>query len=215
MTVRNAESMGTYGSDWEARGYAGKGNVSALLGSLTGRSAIVCGGGAGVFEEMRQARVLLDVSDPVVFAVNEVGMFLPTVDHWLSLHADNLGAWKTVRWLHQHAHEQTRYHSVDARPFIDVVWEGLTPLFALSGYFAMQVAWIMGADRIVLCGCPGTQSPRFFEADAKADFGYGQGPAGSDRSIQEQVEKEMRRVPEFRCAVRSMSGWTAEFFGRP
>jgi hypothetical protein len=92
-------------------------------------------------------------------------------------------------------------------------WEGLTPLYALSGYFAMQLAWVMGAGRIILCGCPGNQKRRFFEVAARKDFGYGTGPAAADNGIREQLEREMHRLPDFRVAVRSMSGWTQEFFG--
>ena len=106
-------------------------------------------------------------------------------------------------------------HSIDAKPFLDVAWTGLTPLFCLSGYFAMQIAWIMGCRPIVLCGCPGSPAPRFFESAPRADFGYGSGADGTEVSVREQIEKEMSRLPEFKAAVRSMSGWTAEYFGRP
>lgn len=220
MTVRNAASMGTYGSDWQARGYAGKGNVGELLGSLTGRQAIICGGAAGVFEELAAAQAVLP--EAVIFAVNEVGMFLPKVDHWVSLHADNLWAWKVVRDRHPRSAERLKTHSETPRGWLDYVWEQLTPEFCLSGYFAMQLAWIMGADRIVLCGCPGDGTPRFFEARCRerADshapldgFAYGQGTASSDVNIVAQVQREMERVSGFKDAVRSMSGWTREFFG--
>jgi hypothetical protein len=213
MTVRNAATMEAYGSTWQAGGYAGQGNVRELLGSLTGRSAIVAGGAAGVFEEV--AVVEAAIPDAVIFAANDVGIYLPRLDHWVSLHADHLGVWKAVRWLHAKDKEETKYHGEAARPFVDYVWEGLTPLFCLSGYFAMQVAFLMGCAPIVLCGCPGQPARRFFEAAPRADFGYGSGANGSDKGVREQIEKEMERVPEFKAVVRSCSGWTAEFFGRP
>lgn len=211
MVARNAESMGLYGSSWQASGYCGSSPAGELLGSLRGLPAIIAGGAEGVFEEVTDA--LEKMSFPVIFAVNDVGMFLPTVDHWVSLHSDSLGAWKQVRWIKTHAKEKTLYHSVDARPFIDVAWEGLTPLFSLSGYFAMQLAWIMGASQIVLCGCPGSPSRRFFDLEQRKDFGYGNGEAGSDKGVREQIEREMTRLPDFRAVVRSQSGWTREYFG--
>ena len=204
--------MGTYGSTWQERGYCGSGEVSVLLGTIRGRVAIVCGGAASVFDELQA--VLTKVEDPVIFAANDVGIYLPKLDHWVTLHTDNLGPWKNVRWLHAKTQEKTLYHAVAARPFVDYVWEHMTPLLALSGYFAMQVAWVMGAKRIILCGCPGTQTRRFFEGSPREDgFGYGTGVKGSDKGIKEQVEKEMARLPSFKDAVRSMSGWTGEFFG--
>jgi hypothetical protein len=215
MTVRNAESMGAYGATWEARGYCGQGNVAGLIGSLAGRPAIVCGGAKGVFEELERATALLDPYQPVFFAANDVGMYMDRLDHWVSLHMDNLGAWKNVRWLHHHGPEKTQYHAPDPRPFIDYVWQQLTPQMALSGYFAMQIAWIMGASLIVLCGCPGAQSPMFFNAKPRDTFGYGDGDQGADQGIRQQIEREMNRLPDFKRGVRSLSGWTMDYFGPP
>jgi hypothetical protein len=164
-----------------------------------------------VFEEFEKARKLFP--DAIIYGVNDVGMYLEKMDHWVSLHADNLGPWKSVRWTKAFPSEHTEYHSVTSRPFVDHLWEGLTPLFALSGYFAMQLAYIMGAENIVLCGCPGDSTRRFFEAVARPDFGYGSGTAGSDSGVRQQVENEMKRLPEFKARVRSLGGWTRDFFG--
>lgn len=204
--------MGAYGAQWQHAGYAGSGNVVGLLDTLLGRPAVVAGGAEGVFVEVEQALDIL--GNPAVFAANDVGMYLPKLDHWVSLHCDNLVAWKNVRWLHPSEKEDVKYHSVDRRVFVDYVWQGLTPLFALSGYFAMQIAWLMGCRPIVLCGCPGEPKRRFFEARLRADgFGYGGGTRGSDDGVREQLVKEMKRLPQFKAAVRSMSGWTRDFFG--
>lgn len=197
--------MGAYGATWEAGGFAGQGDVLHLLGSLRATPALIVGGAETVFDEVEDAKNKL--GEVVIFAVNDVGMFLPQVDHWASLHSDNLGPWKSVRWLHPHEKEHTLYHSTDPRPFVDVVWAGLTPLYALSGYFAMQIAYLMGCRPIILCGCPGNKTRRFFEARARDDFDY-------TRGVREQLENEMRRLPQFKEIVRSMSGWTREFFGR-
>lgn len=207
--------MGTYGATWEAAGYAGAGSVASLINSLLGQPAVVVGGARGVFEDYD--RVLAHYRGGiVVFAANDVGMYLPRLDHWCSLHTDNLGLWKPVRWMHAHAQENTKYHSTDPRPFIDYVWEGLRPLFCLSGLFAMQLAWIMGASPIILVGCPMDATPRFFESKIKpGQFAYGGGAQGADFSVREQVMKEMMRLPEFCEAVRSMSGWSREYFGTP
>lgn len=212
MTVRNAATMETYGSEWQARGYCGHAGVETLLGSLAGRHAIVAGNAEGVFQEVEDARLLLN--DPVIFAANDVGVYLKKLDHWVTLHTDKLGVWKSCRWQTHEGMEDTKYHGIEARPFVNYVWAGLTPLFPLSGYFAMQLAFIMGASRIVLCGCPGTNTRRFFEAAARHDESrYG---AGYDsHGIREQLENEMQRLPEFKAAVRSMSGYTREFFGAP
>ena len=89
MTTRNAESKRNYGAAWEAGGYCGSGNVADLIGQLRYRSAVICGNADGVFAELADASGKLH--DPLIFAVNDVGMLLPKVDHWVSLHADNIG----------------------------------------------------------------------------------------------------------------------------
>jgi hypothetical protein len=202
--------MGTHNATWEVRGYAGQGNVAQLIDTLHSRTVIVCGNAVSVFHDLERA--MKQTKDPVIFAVNDIGMYLPKLDHWVSLHADYLGAWKTVRWNHATRGETTRYHTYEAKPFSDFHWQNLTPVMALSGYFAMQIAWIMGAERIILAGCPGMQMRRFFEAESTGNH-YGNGNNGSDKGILEQLTREMARVPAFKKAVRSMSGWTNRYFG--
>lgn len=197
---------------WECRGYAGRGNVAPLVDRYVNRPAIVCGGSVDVFDDFASASA--HYRDSIIFAVNDVGMYLPRVDHWISLHSRNLTAWKAVRWLHPGPLENTYYHSIEPGEVIDYAWENLTPLFALSGYFAMQIAYVLGCAPIVLAGCPGTATRRFFESTARVGIGYGGGPSDSDRNIQQQVVSEMTRLPEFKKTVRSMSGWTKEFFGK-
>lgn len=207
--VINTPGMGTYGSSWQHAGYSGNGNVESLLGSLKGRPAIVCGNAAGVFQELEDARSKLN--SPEIFAVNDAGMYVKGLDHWVSLHAKNLEIWKQVRWLTNHEDEHTIYHSIEDG--FDYSWEGLCPLFALSGYFAMQVAHLMGAGLIVLCGCPGSSEQRFFESFPRTDMSYGGGNTSQDQAIQEQLIREMIRVPDLQEKVRSMSGWTRDTFG--
>lgn len=203
--------MGNYGATWEAAGYAGSGPAEEFIDSLLGRPAVVCGGARGVFEDYRLVRHRYG-EDLVVFAANDVGMYLPVLHHWCSLHTDNLGAWKQVRWLHARK-EVTKYHSTGERPFVDYNWESIRPLFALSGYFAMQLAWLAGCRPIILVGCPGDATPRFFEQELPSNFAYGSGERGSDDGVREQVIHEMKRLPQFKAVVRSVSGWTKEFFG--
>ena len=211
MVNLNAPTMGTYGSTWQVRGFAGSGLVGDLIDCLQGRPVAVCGSATGVFWEMDIVRKRYG-EDLVVFAVNDVGMYLDRVDHWCSLHTENLKAWKAVRWLHHTGDDNIVYHGVDKG--VAHNWQSLTPLFALSGYFAMQIAYIMGAKRIILCGCSGDSRARFFESQYRTGFGYGGGETQSDINIRQQLISEMNRLPAFKRKVRSMSGWTKSYFGR-
>lgn len=213
MTNYATPGMGTFGSTWQHAGYSGCGNVEGLLGSSAGRSAIICGNAEGVFEEYTMAKAIYP--DALTYAVNDVGMYLPTVDHWVSLHAAYLWRWKAVRWQNPPKGSETArtwLHSMDTAREIDYVWDQLNPFFALSGYLAMQLAWLMGCAPIVLCGCPGMPQRRFFDVEPKT-FGYGGTQYPADVNLRKQVEQEMRRLPEFKAVVRSMSGWTRDYFG--
>ena len=222
MATFRAQTFEGYPSDWVCRGYRGAGQVESLFDSLTGRTALVVGSG-GTIEELLEtthqqikrevgSQVATPMYSPVVFAVNDIGMYLPFVDHFVSLHSAKLVHWAGVRndGTSKPIHPKFKTHTSRSEPFsLDYHWDGLTPLMPLSGYFAMQIAWIMGADRITLIGCPGDSTKRFFDARPKPGERY------SEMGIREQIQKEMARLPDFKRAVRSCSGWTREFFGEP
>lgn len=199
----NAASMGKYGASWECRSYFGSGNVQPLLDSLAGRRAVVCGNAKGVFEDVD--KILL--KEDVVFAANDVGMYLPRLDHWCTLHYMKLPHWTAIRndaFSRQigNVDYKTHSHGSDLAHFD---WFGLTPIMPLSGLFAAQVAYLMGCDPIILVGCPNDQTPRFFETT----------PVEAYVTVQKTIKSEMAFKPDFKKAIRSVSGWTKEYFGQP
>lgn len=203
-----AQSFEGLPQDWVCRGYRGAGLVESLFDSLLGRTALVVGSGApidSIFSDIVQ------FPDALVFAVNDIGMYLPRVDHFVSLHGDKLKHWAGVRrdGSSKPIYPEFKTHTARDTVGIDYRWSGITPLMPLSGYFAMQIAWIMGAERIILIGCPGDSTKRFFDSKPKPGERY------SEMGIRDQVQREMTRLPEFKKAVRSTSGWTEFFFGRP
>lgn len=182
-----------------------------LLGSLVGRTAIVCGTAEKMFLEFFEA-VGLARYKISIFAVNDAGAFLPA-EHWVSLHGDRFDVWRKNR---KSLAYKPVTHTMFFQGMADFSWSGLSPYFALSGYFAMQLAWIMGASEIFLCGCPGNAAPRFDGSQNETrDFGYGTGATRDDKQVRDLLESEMRRLPDFKAAVRSMSGFTREYFGEP
>lgn len=205
--IENAALRG--GNDvWFHKGYSGRGNVQPLLDTLSGRTALVCGSGRGVFEEVIQLQN--QIENPVVFACNDVGMYLHHVDHFVSLHASKLDLWADLR------RDPTSKGTGGNKDFYChdpglhgprdwFQWKGLTPLMSFSGMFAAQIAFLMGCSRIILCGIPQDETPRFFEAVGRKDRAYING--------QGQIKAEAAFKPELKAAIRSMSGWTREFFG--
>ncbi len=201
------ESYGTTGADWLYRGYCGQGNVVELLDSLSGRTAVICGGAQGVFQEVAP----YEKADVVIFAANDVGMYLPRLDHWVSLHTPRLDHWVAVRRDQSGApmgNMDFRVHDAGLHGVRDwYQWKNLRPVMALSGMFAAQVAWLMGCAKIILCGCPNDATPRFFETQARSRDAY--------VNVQRQIKDEMAFKPDFKAAIRSCSGWSREFFGAP
>lgn len=194
---------------WSHGGYMGGGNVAPLLGIETGKTAVIVGSGRGGFDDL--GRVLLVHPGAVVFAVNDAGMYLPGFSHWVTLHSEKMAAWASVRECDASLDQRFSTHSVTQGNRVEWVWAGLDPYFGLSGYFAMQIAYLMGFDQIILCGCPGDGTPRFFESSVGRPDAY----AYNDKNIMYQFHNEMNRVPALKAKVKSMNGWTRHFFGSP
>jgi len=213
--VINAESFRDSNAMWTHGGYSGSGNVESLIGSLYGRAAVVVGSGGSIEDILDQVEEVRFKLKPVIFAVNDIGLYLPCVDHWCSLHNEKLKHWYGVKTCEEREHwERIKTHTaIGATGGLHYYWHGLCPLFALSGYFAMQVAWIMGCSPIVLVGCPGDDTRRFFAKEPRKGFHYGHGGSAADNGMKRQLLDEMARIPEFKKSVRSTDGWTREFFG--
>ena len=211
MGIYRAQTFPGASSDWERRGYIGNGPVEGLFDSLAGRVAVVVGGGGRIEEILADAAEMTLAYQAVVFAANDIGMYLTHVDHFVSLHGAKLAHWAGIRAdkTSKPVYSDFKTHTARATEGIDYHWTGLTPLMVLSGYFAMQLAWIMGAEKIILIGCPGDETKRFFDVQARPGARY------HELGVRGQVMKEMARLPDFKSAVSSLSGWTREYFGAP
>jgi len=210
MPLGAGETLVEAGSGWTYGGYSGRGNVAALLGSEAGRPALICGTARGVFDDMAAANERIE--EPLILAVNEFGLFSNEAHAWISLHVNHLEAWQPVRYHNRLP--PLPIHGPAPHRTITWAWDAMEPVrFGLSGYFALQVAYLMGCEPIILCGCPGSPAPRFYERDSRPDFGYGTGDSQNDEGIRHQLEREMTRLSEFKSRVRSQSGWTRDYFG--
>jgi len=214
---------------WSFKGFTGEGgNVEPLLREGGAGTAIVAGSARPVFDEVRA--VLRVHPAATIFAVNDTGLYLPKFHHWVSIHHERLQWWdkcRRSRWsedaaeleafmLHGEGKGPKPYHthSILEPKHYDYHWAALEPMYALSGFFAMQIAYLMGFDRIILCGCPGYRAARFFDPEEgkkwnNPDDSY------SDVGIMTQLKTDAKHRPELRSRVRSVSGFTADWFGRP
>ena len=220
MTVHVTPGYAQYVKTWDHLGYCGSGHVEELFGTLRGQTAVVCGSADTLFDDFTKCMEMMkDGTDVVVFGANEAGAYLPDIDHFVSLHDDKIPLWRQIRWGLGYInrvvyHSYTRQNLTKDFP-LDYVWENISPCFALSGYFAMQIAYLMEASRIILCGCTGDNTKRFFDLKSRG-FGYGGNiNSQNDKGIVTQLINEMNRLPDFKAKVASMSGKTADYFGGP
>jgi len=194
---------------WSKKGYSGESTgVEELIDSALGIPAIVAGSGRGVFEEVGQAQS--DLGRFIVFACNDVSVFVPRLDHMVSLHTPKLAMWAYLRrdpTSKGYGNKDFRVH--DAGLYgVELwhQWKGLKPLMALSGLFAAQIAYLLGCDPIVLCGVPCDNTPTFWQLDGFDNPHY----AKHSRMLLDECD----RVPEFRRSLRSMSGLSQMWLGK-
>jgi len=195
---------------WQSRGLSGSNDrCLELLGKHHGWPAIVAGNARGVFEEVSKAQSKL--ARCIVFAVNDVSVFLSRVDHMVSLHTPKLAMWAYLRrdpTSKGYGNKDFQVH--DAGLYGEQEWHqwtGLTPQMALSGLFAAQIAWLMGCEPIVLCGCPTDTTPCFWETTGTTSN------PGYTKHGQGMLLSECARLPEFGQALRSMGGWSQAVLG--
>lgn len=164
---------------------------------------IALGGAKGVWDELEEALTLCPDAD--VGAVNEAGRdYTGHLTLWASLHPEKFHRWQRGRERNglntdftaccHKKHFDTRVDFVT-----NDIWGGT------SGLFLCQIAAInFGYSRIIVCGMPISDSPKYFTDDQwKGVSRYRKGWT------------EATQQPELKGKIRSMSGWTRELVGPP
>jgi predicted SAM-dependent methyltransferase len=175
------------------------GRVAAPVSLTTRRVALVVGGSERVKEELAEAEALCAGCEVTRFVINDMIPFAAGPCIAVSLHPTKLADWLRRReanghpapsqvWAHRSGPNVT-HHVED--------WAGS------SGLFSVKIARKLGFERIILCGVP-------MEPSAKHVVRAQPWPAAV--TFRRGWEKYKGEIAPF---VRSMSGWTAEMFGRP
>jgi len=170
--------------------------------------ALVAGSARGVWDDLRAVSRLL-VERPIIFAVNAMVALLPwMIDHAVSPHGRALAHLVAYRRLIKSLEPAVRdallvSHSSYATAGVDRAWPQFTA--GDSSLLATRIACALGFPRIVLVGVPLDASGRFYDDPERPSFDY----VGTYRPRWEEARAELGD------RVRSMSGWTAEFLGRP
>lgn len=168
--------------------------------------ALVIGSAASMAADLDAAESLLAVQRRVTVAVNRAGeTYAGRLDHWVTLHPDRLPQWRRAR---ADLTNQTPISWTAARrdgdAQADRVVEDIDTTGS-SGLFAVRLSLAyLGASRVILAGMPIDDSPHFYE-------GHLVGPS----YIPYRPAWAAAARDEFQGRVRSFSGWTRRFLGKP
>ena len=169
----------------------------------------LCLGGASSLSQDLEKFFRLGISHEIVVVCNDAGYeWQGDVDAWATLHPEKLNKWISKRKTNGYPDAKSYYcHNRGGRntPETQVVsykFQGQAGSGS-SGLFTAKVALMhLGADRVVFCGVPMTNTPHFFDH--------------IDWKSYNNFRKNWLTVPEtYRNRMRSMSGWTRVLLGGP
>jgi hypothetical protein len=170
---------------------------------------LVCGNAWCLLEDIEGARAIYP--DAPAIAVNGASgnvkamalfsMHPQKLPVWADLQRRKFGAGFTVHGrCKEHVYERNRRKM----PWVEYWWQDCSG--ATSTWAARKIAAGMGFDQVILCGMPLEKG------------GYQGGKIAKD-FMRDDVLAHYRRLLErdkdWHEGVTSMSGWTAEFLGRP
>ena len=176
-------------------------------GEAGGVIALVLGGAACVWDDLRTAEALIGERPRIVIATNDAGVHYDGhLDHWVTLHAMKMEGWEAERAALGKPKTYTtwgRFYQYGEEHLEAMCERAVQHGMGTSGILAVEVAVELGAAPVILCGCPLDDSAHFFDADPWAHW----------RGFREHWKNREGWLREHR--VRSCSGWTAELLGRP
>jgi hypothetical protein len=161
---------------------------------------LILGGAFCVFEDIEASQELF--LPDVIIAVNDIGIYIEDIDHWVTMHPEKMPVW--VEQRKKHGFEKPNMWTTPEKiekAKKEVEGYSLVNSKGGSGILGVNLAKFLGATKIVLAGIPMTQNSHFnkenhwMEATLYRQFWRG--------------EKSYVRW------VRSMSGWTKEMYGPP
>lgn len=170
------------------------------MADLPPRTCLILGG-ADTLAADREAAFALFEPD-VIIACNHAARDEPgRVDHWVTMHPEQLPRWIEARKAKGFApagrywHARHRISPVEATPIES--WGGS------SGLLCVVVAFAIGCQRVVLAGVPMVKMSRHYDD-----------PRPWMEARQYWPVWERRRA-QMQPRVRSLSGWTRDLLGPP
>jgi hypothetical protein len=163
------------------------------------RIIIICGSAGCLWADLEKAERMRLFEKAHVGCINETALYYPYFfDFWFSYHAEKFPG------LRPYVKGSPKTVSMKQGPEVDEHWA--LPNFDCSdsGLMATVISLQMGYNKIVLCGIPLDNTPKFYSPSVEHILGA--------TNIQRVWEKQ---IPFFNGRVRSFSGNTMKMVGEP
>jgi len=183
-----------------------------IMNGLNGEypDMLILGGGTCVWEDYFAARKLLPKA--YIMCINDIGaqFKVETIQHIVSLHPKLLNAVRAFR-IEKSMIESVASHSNVKADGVNCVWN-IANNGGTSGFFALKICLVLGCKKIILCGIPMDGGGHYFDPP---DASLNSTTRFDSKATFYPWWQEMLSSPVALERVRSMSGKTAELFGKP
>lgn len=170
--------------------------------------ALVVGCGPSVFEELLNFRTQFPFAEYVIWAVNDVGMYIAErIHHLVCIDFPLFGVVRARRELAGYNTDYVTHSWAGHEENADVTWQFGKRISRNSGMAAIPMALGWGHKKVVTVGVPMDGSGHFY------DQGSGR-PTAAFPNILNRTP-HARPIHELRASLRSMSGLTATAWGLP
>ena len=177
------------------------------------KNLLILGGGRCVFDDYFKAKEFFKTYE--IMAINDmIGQFrLEKIHHGFCLHKRLLQANKVLREEKGMGGDYTS-HGITACPGVDRVWSKAYRT-GESGTSSILVALHLGYTKIIVCGVPLDNSGHYWDPDVKFEPTKPQWSVFNAKGQMGLANEVIKRNPLAKDRVRSMSGRTADAFGKP
>lgn len=183
--------------------------------------ALVIGGASGGFREAIEAMSLFTPAK--IYAVNDIGACIETVDVWCTLHPEFMDGWEKLRSeqgfgpvddIVAPPPKEVGMHGAKGRikRRLSYRWPGMNGS-ASSGIYGAKVAMEDGFTKVVLAGIPMSADAGHFMPEGRNGHGNIRGKVWEQHSA--FVSGFNYSIPYLRGKVKSMSGYTQKILGYP
>lgn len=177
--------------------------------------ALCLGSASSVWQDLAEAQAIFDAAGcgpDILVGVNRFARDYPaSLDAWVTLHSEHMCRWVDERRANGLPDHRSFYTQRNLNTYLSpgLNMQTVDPWGGSSGLLAVNVALnAFNADRVICCGIRLDRTPHFNaekEADVPAEWREAERYRARWRAVENDLDGR----------VKSVSGWTSEFLGKP